>query len=31
MMQLDGLSAIAFQGLFRHKKAEPKYITEPLW
>ena len=31
MMQLDGLSAIAFQGLFRRKKAEPKYITEHLW
>lgn len=31
MMQLDGLSAIAFQGLFRLKNAEPKYITKPLW
>lgn len=30
MMQLDGLSAIAYQGLFRLKNAEPKYITASL-
>lgn len=30
MMQLDGLYAIAYQGLFRLKNAEPKYITASL-
>lgn len=30
MMQLYGLYAIAYQGLFRLKNAEPKYITASL-